>query len=336
MLANRRAKGVAQKAEVSLEDVNCTLLVPFYNEEDRISPTLEAISLLLPQPGEIIFIDDYSTDRSASIIEQHGFQVIKNELGKGKKSALSFGISKAKYDTIVTTDADCVMPVDWLDKLYTAHQGNYLTFGLVEFNTNGQVFNYYQWLENRALMSVGQGSYWLGYPLMCNGANLMFEKSIWEEVGGYSNNLAVEGGDDVFLLHEFWLKDKSKIILQNEAYVYTHSRPSFKSFMKQRRRWANKSFHYKTTYARLFPILTAVLNIGILSSLIYLLYTEEWWWALATLVLKSLIDYLMIISPKTNGVTCVSFPMVVQFQLFQLIYPFFLIFYQSDWKENTK
>lgn len=315
--------------------IPCTLLIPFFNEEQRILPTIEAIKLLQPQPMEVFFIDDHSTDSTSTIILQNGFSVITNQGKKGKKSALTQGIEMATNEIIATTDADCVMANNWLELLYKSHQKKALTFGLVEFNTNGKIFSYYQWMENRALMAVGQGSYHLGYPLMCNGANLMFEKEIWKEVGGYTENEKIQGGDDVFLLQEIWLKDRSLISLCPDAIVYTSSRPNFSSFMRQRRRWANKGLHYKPLYAKVFPLVTALLNLGILISLIYLLFIEQWAWAITFLIIKSIVDYLLMISPKSKGALCVSFPMVVQFQLFQMLYPFFLPFFKSDWRKET-
>lgn len=316
------------------EDIECTLLIPFHNEEQSLGVLLKCIENLDPKPAEIIFLDDYSTDNSRQILEQQGYRVKVNSLKKGKKSALKQGILSAKYDTIVCTDADCSFEPFWLGSLNAVHKKGGFTFGVVEFITTGNTFSYYQWMENRALMAVGMGSFYLGYPLMCNGANLMFDKSLWEEVGGYEVHEKVQGGDDIFLMHEVYKKDKRLLTFSMDAVVYTESKPNLISFMKQRRRWANKTKFYKPLYAKVFPLVTALLIIGILYSLALLLMAQMWYPALIFILFKAVIDYFVILSFRLNGANCVSYPMVMQFQLFQMVYPFFIPFFKSDWKKN--
>ena len=324
-------------SKVALQEViDCTMLIPFYNEEKNIKGLLNCLEKLNPKPAELIFLDDYSTDSSRQILEERGFSVISNTEQKGKKSVLKQGVMSAKHNTIVCTDADCSFESNWLGRLYAAHKKEGFTFGVVEYITTGSVFSYYQWMENRALMAIGLGSFFLGYPLMCNGANLMFDKATWEEVGGYENNMKVQGGDDIFLMHAFYRKDKSLVNLSIDSVVYTESKANLLSFMRQRRRWANKTQFYGPLYAKVFPLFTLLLTLGILYSLVTLLLDQMWYPALILLLIKAAIDYFVILSYRLNGANCVSYPMVMQFQLFQMIYPFFLPLFKSDWKKTKE
>lgn len=320
-----------KQANLVSETIPCTLVVPCYNEAERIGELLQSLVGLNPRPQEILFVDDGSTDGTANLIREKGFTVLNNEQQVGKKGALSTGILAASQEIIVTTDADCSMDEKWLELLYSAHQEGGFTFGLVEFLTNGKMFPYYQWMENRALSAITQSTYHLGVPLMCNGANLMFDKQLWEDCKGYELHAKEPSGDDVFFLHQVWKKNRHLIQMQPNAVVYTHTKPNLAGFMRQRKRWAAKSLKYQLGFATFFTLMTAMLNLLVLAGLVLLLGKGDWVSALTLLVVKALVDYLVMISTRTKSAFCVSFPMVVQFQIFQLLYPFILPFYKSDW-----
>jgi cellulose synthase/poly-beta-1,6-N-acetylglucosamine synthase-like glycosyltransferase len=176
----------------------------------------------------------------------------------------------------------------------------------------------YQWMESRALMASGMGLFRLKMPVMCNGANLVFNKDGWKEVGGYEGKKAILGGDDIFLMHALWKKDPTKIgyCLDEEAVVYTAPHKQFGKFMRQRKRWANKTGKYDLAFANIIPFLVAGVNLFILVCFILLLVSGEWGLAFGLLVAKALVDYYNIVSLKQGFRNCVSFVMILQYQLF--------------------
>lgn len=83
-----------------------TVLIPAYNEADRIGETVRA-ARGLPGVGGVIVIDDGSTDGTAEAAELAGAeQVIRMPQNGGKGAALSAGIAAAKTDMVVFLDAD--------------------------------------------------------------------------------------------------------------------------------------------------------------------------------------------------------------------------------------
>lgn len=95
-------------------------LVPGYNEEKNIS---RIISILKKSPliGEIICINDGSTDRTLQIIQAiPHIQVINLRKNLGKANAIVEGLKKAKGDIVVFIDADVIGLTDAsLQKLIT-------------------------------------------------------------------------------------------------------------------------------------------------------------------------------------------------------------------------
>jgi glycosyltransferase involved in cell wall biosynthesis len=87
---------------------NLSVVIPCYNEENTIS---ELLSRVLKQPmvGEVIIIDDGSTDNSCQIInslDDSRIVLISQDKNRGKGAAISRGLSFASLDYIVIQDAD--------------------------------------------------------------------------------------------------------------------------------------------------------------------------------------------------------------------------------------
>ncbi|SHE53355.1 Glycosyltransferase involved in cell wall bisynthesis [Caldanaerobius fijiensis DSM 17918] len=81
-----------------------SILIPAYNEGERIADTIK--SLLEIEDCEIIIINDGSTDDTSDIAKRFGVKVIDLMPNRGKGEALQEGIKHANGDIIVFLDAD--------------------------------------------------------------------------------------------------------------------------------------------------------------------------------------------------------------------------------------
>ncbi len=85
-----------------------SVIIPCFNEEKTIQ---ELISRVSKQDvvGEIIVIDDFSTDSSAQLIlalKDSRIKYYKNEKNEGKGSSIARGISLANLEYLIVQDAD--------------------------------------------------------------------------------------------------------------------------------------------------------------------------------------------------------------------------------------
>ena len=91
----------------------CSVVVPAFNEAEGIVPTLRELREVLgklERPWELIVVDDGSTDGTADLAAGEGATVLRAPRNRGYGAALKTGISKARYDLIVITDADGTYP----------------------------------------------------------------------------------------------------------------------------------------------------------------------------------------------------------------------------------
>lgn len=108
-----------------VHDDQVTILIPARNEESRITPLLASIQANNFK-GELIVIDDESTDRTAEIARSYGAKVISSKPlpkgWRGKSWALYQGKEAATHETLLLLDADTVFLDGGIKKIIQAYE----------------------------------------------------------------------------------------------------------------------------------------------------------------------------------------------------------------------
>jgi len=102
-----------------------TIIIPAFNEQDGIGEVLDSIQQLMASEGiegEIVVVDDGSTDETAQAVEAWGVILVQHETNRGYGATLKTGIRHAKYDLMLITDADGTYPVEAIPVLLKAVQ----------------------------------------------------------------------------------------------------------------------------------------------------------------------------------------------------------------------
>jgi len=104
-----------------------SIVIPAYNEEGRILPTLQKLVDFLSQQNiqaEIIVVDDGSTDRTAELVGEfsrgNGRVSLLINPHRGKGYAVKTGILAARGRYVLFTDADLATPIEESGKLLAA------------------------------------------------------------------------------------------------------------------------------------------------------------------------------------------------------------------------
>jgi dolichyl-phosphate beta-glucosyltransferase len=102
-----------------------SIVVPCYNEEERLPRTIEQIERYLEGKGlsyELILVDDGSTDGTRMIMDAAAarnrlvrLEALPRNRGKGR--ALAEGVGVARGSRILVTDADLSTPIEEIEKL---------------------------------------------------------------------------------------------------------------------------------------------------------------------------------------------------------------------------
>ncbi|TXE09051.1 glycosyltransferase [Gelidibacter salicanalis] len=289
-----------------------TIVIPFRNEALQLPALLSSI-LKLNYPKslfEVILVDDHSEDTSLALIKQllksdevstAHIRVITTvrRTKSPKKDAITLAISQASNEWIVTTDADSVLPIFWLDSFDAYIQNQHprmIVAPLTYHNPKGFLENF-QLLDVLGLQGATIGGFGIQKPFLCNGANLAYTQHLFNSVNGFEGNSDVASGDDVFLLEKATTHFPEYVhYLKNPSTVVTTSAlSSVSELIHQRVRWAAKATTYNTRIGKIVGSIVFAQNALLIVGLCLVLIGEFKLEVLVAIFLvKACIDGLLI------------------------------------------
>jgi len=116
-----------------------SIVIPAYNESQRLGPTLDRVLAFVRQrlqKAEIVVVNDGSTDQTADIVrncaEQSGgiIRLLENPENRGKGYSVRNGVLNSAGDIVLFTDADLSAPIEEAVELIQAlHCGADIAIG---------------------------------------------------------------------------------------------------------------------------------------------------------------------------------------------------------------
>jgi cellulose synthase/poly-beta-1,6-N-acetylglucosamine synthase-like glycosyltransferase len=285
---------------------------------------------------EVILADDDSEDESEQIAMQfmeaglnlRYMKVLgRDKVISPKKHALGKAIEASIGDIILTTDADCILPITWISSMVSLFTDDVSMVAgysrtLIPNWDKASILHKYEHLDFALTYMVLAGGYTLGRSWACIGQNLAYRKSAYESVGGFSQIRHLISGDDVNLMQ--LMRRKGHRIIFNffpASFVHTHPVKSWKQLVNQRSRWAsNMKYQLKFNPEFFFILLTMAFIYwgGIIMMLFNL------WLGLIIFGLRILIENIFVsYTRKRFGV---SAKMMLFYPIWLVIQTFFLVF----------
>lgn len=323
---------------ISYSKTSFSIIIALRNETENLSRLLQSLSKLDYPKNlfEILFVDDASSDNSREIIQEFitkhpklQVQLLQNNRMSvsPKKDAISTAVKQAKYEWILTTDADCKVPKNWLIyyDAFIVQKKAVLVAGLVSYKQNKGFLSHFQQLDWASLVGTTIGSFAWKKPIMCSGANLAYKKESFNEVNGFQGNEHIASGDDVFLLQKMNEKYPNQVFFMNapEALVETQALTIWKKVFQQRIRWAKKTSNIPSLFTKFVGICVFLMNLllvmlGVLS----FIYSNLIALFVLVFAIKIVIDFLLL---KKTTYLLQSKNRLKHYISGSLLYPFFSI-----------
>jgi cellulose synthase/poly-beta-1,6-N-acetylglucosamine synthase-like glycosyltransferase len=229
-----------------------SILIAARNEENNLAECLESI-LAVDYPAdkfEILIGDDKSEDQSGEIADAFSvrypqvksYTIYKQEIdGNGKANVLAQLAWKAKGEFIFITDADIMVPNQWLKTMLLGMNDDValVTGTSVVVGTN--ILAYMQqidWLFATGMLKVVSD---LGIPVTTMGNNMAVRKSVYDEIGGFEV-LPFSVTEDLELFNH--IKEQHKTVNLFNSDVLNESKPEkeLNDLLSQRKRWMRGAF----------------------------------------------------------------------------------------------
>jgi cellulose synthase/poly-beta-1,6-N-acetylglucosamine synthase-like glycosyltransferase len=253
-----------------------SIIVITFNEEENIRDCLDSLlELDYPEDKYEIIVVDASTDFTPRIVEGYKkVSLIRSK--KGFSQQRNVGLRAATFDILAYTDADCIVPRDWLKIINQTFRNK----GIAAIGGNAfppHRTNYF----GKCVACVGQpagGA--LGFDAIVTrtengidfiaGCNAVYRRSVLLDVAGFDNAFDNGGGADVDLSRR--MKRKGYYIdYVPELTVYHKPRNTLLEYMRWNVRVGINRFNLKkpsllqVIFQPSFPLWSILLFLGILS-----------------------------------------------------------------------
>lgn len=274
-----------------------SVIICYHNETENVKASIEALRVQSRKNLEFVLVNDLSTDDTLELLTANLLdkaKIIQNDKKhKGKKLALSKGISHANNNWLLMTDADCIVPIEWADTMANYTGKGKIVLGYAPLDRShtliGKFARYETYYTALQYLSFALA----GSPYMGVGRNLMYHRSIFDKAGGFSTHMDIASGDDDLLINYSANASNTAICIDPKSFVYSPGKNTLKSFIRQKTRHVSSSHRYRWIHKFLLG-LSSLSQIVLYLSALLLLFSQHIWWIVGLLIywlLMLLIQY---------------------------------------------
>jgi cellulose synthase/poly-beta-1,6-N-acetylglucosamine synthase-like glycosyltransferase len=223
----------------SAGELDLTVIVPAYNEEQSIADTIRSLQQQTVVPREILVVDDFSSDRTGEIAKACGATVLRPPRNTGSKAgAQNFALAHVKTDLTMAIDADTTLASDAIEKLLPALEDESVAavcgFVIPRYvETLWERGRYVEYLLAFTWYKPIQD--YCDHPLISSGCFSMYRTKILKENGGWSTRTLAE---DMDLTWSFYQRGY-KVRFVHDAVCYPIEPHDLFFMRKQLKRWSH-------------------------------------------------------------------------------------------------
>lgn len=156
-----------------------SIVIPVYNEAERLGACLESIAAQRQRPFEVIVVDNNSTDETANVASSFPFVTLITEARQGVVHARTTGFNAARGDIVGRIDADTLLPDDWtrqIKRIFSQSDVDGISGAAEYYDFPLEIADRIDgFLRQRLARQLGSWNYlW--------GANMAIRRKAWEAV----------------------------------------------------------------------------------------------------------------------------------------------------------
>ena len=248
------------------ESKSVDVLIPVFNENHVLIPTVEHILAQQFQANKIIIINDGSTDETLNIIEDYfGFTVERNfpttkeyqskkyrnlylihKNNTGKADSLNQAIKFTNADVIITVDADTLLEKNAVTAIKYAFEKNrnlIAACGILRPVSSGnfkaRIFSGLQFFEYLRAFLARAAWARTNALLLVSGAFSAYDREAIVKIGGYDTDSLVEDYELIHRIHKYSCENDLswQVGVVANAYATTDAPGTISAFIQQRKRW---------------------------------------------------------------------------------------------------
>jgi glycosyltransferase involved in cell wall biosynthesis len=196
-----------------------SIIIPAFNEEKFLGNCLESLKEQDFRDFEIIVVDNNCTDKTREIAKKFG-AILVSEKNQGVAFARNKGAKVAKGEILAFTDADTILPKNWLSRIQKEFENDK---ELVAFGGSCEFYSgpISARLASKFLLKpffILDKFFSRGFNLM--GSNMAIKRETFLKIGGFNENLKLN--EDVEISYR--LRENGKIKFDPSFKVKTSGR----------------------------------------------------------------------------------------------------------------
>lgn len=254
-----------EKTGTAAEGKPISVIICAKNEAENLQKNLPRFLNQNYRSFEVIVVNDHSTDKTAEVVLN--FQAKYPNLRlihsgstlPGKKAALTQGIEAAFFEIIAVSDADCYpASLDWLKTMQSVMDGQTeIGLGYSPYYAEKTFLNLFIRFEAIYTATQYLSFALIGLPYMGVGRNLIYTKPLFQKNKGFHKHMHIASGDDDLFIKEAANVLNTKIVLSQEALVYSIPKKTWRGYYYQKSRHLSTATSYKVQHKILLGLLSA-------------------------------------------------------------------------------
>ncbi|NLT51613.1 MAG: glycosyltransferase [Ignavibacteria bacterium] len=299
-----------------------SIIIAARNEIKNLPGLLDSLCRLdyTEKKYEIIISDDNSDDGSlewltAQTKYRNNIKAVsaKEKTLPGKKGALEIGVTNAKFENILITDADCRPEPDWLSAFNRKFsEGFDLVFSAAPFFSQNSFVNKIARFENLRSIILTFALCNANLPYSAAARSFGYTKSLYNNINGYKNTTdTLSGDDDLFIREAVKAGARIGCFAEKGSMVFSETKSTFKDYFNQKARHTSTSNYYLLKH----KIILGSWHLLNLSSFIFLCAALFYPFALAVPAVKFFADILLCSAIQKKFSYNFKFPDILGFQI---------------------